>query len=386
MDGSPAALGAADAGPLPAYRALRAAGVLTPDDSQLAAAEQLQLLWVKLRGYDPPPRSEGSIFSRLLRRRPAEGAPDAHPNGLYLVGEVGRGKSMLMDLFFQQAVVVRKRRIHFHAFMQEVHARIHAWKQANPDGSDPIPPLADTVAAEAALLCFDEFQVNDITDAMILKRLFTGLFERGVVMVCTSNIVPDHLFRGRPGRDAFLPFIDLLKQKLDVLMLDGGRDYRRQRLAGVTTWHVPADARAEQALDAAFLRLAEGTPPAPLTLMVMGREFAVQQAAGCVARCDFDSLCGQPLGAGDYLALATHFDALVLDGIPRLSPDNFDEARRFIVLIDALYEHHVKLIASADAPPDLLYQRGEGAKAFERTASRLQEMQSAEYLEFPHLT
>jgi cell division protein ZapE len=221
---------------------------------------------------------------------------------------------------------------------------------------------------------------------MILGRLFSALFERGVVMVCTSNIVPDHLFRGRPGRDAFLPFIALIKQRLDVLALDGDRDYRRQRLSGVTTWHVPADARAEAALDEAFLRLAEGHTPAPLTLMVMGREFEVQQAAGCVARCDFAALCGQPLGAGDYLALATHFEALVLDGVPRLSPDNYDEARRFIVLIDALYEHRVKLIASADAMPDALYQRGEGAKAFERTASRLQEMRSAEYLELPHLT
>jgi cell division protein ZapE len=371
---------------LTAYRALLAAGVLRPDDSQGAAVEQLQDLWAKLRGYDPPPRPEGGFLSRLLRRRPTEGAPDDHPGGLYLVGEVGRGKSMLMDLFFQQAAVARKRRIHFHAFMQEVHARIHAWKLANPDGSDPIPPLADALAAEAALLCFDEFQVNDIADAMILGRLFTALFDRGVVMVCTSNTVPDALFAGRPGRDAFLPFIALLKQKLDVLMMESGQDYRRERLAGVNTWHVPANGRAERALDEAFLRLAEGTPPAPRTLAVMGRLLRIPLAAGCVARCDFDALCGQPLGAGDYLALATHFEALVLDGVPRLSPANYDQARRFIVLIDALYEHRVKLVASADAVPDALYERGEGAKAFERTASRLMEMQSAAYLELEHLT
>jgi cell division protein ZapE len=372
---------------LPAYRALLAAGDLAPDDSQGAAAERLQDLWVKLRGYDPPPRSESAgMWSRLLRRRPAEGAPEARAGGLYLVGEVGRGKSMLMDLFFQHAEVARKRRIHFHAFMQEVHRRIHAWKRDNPDGSDPVPPLADAIADEAALLCFDEFQVNDIADAMLLGRLFTGLFERGVIMVCTSNIVPDRLFWGRPGRDAFLPFIALLKQRLDVMVIEGGRDYRRQRMAGVGTWHVPADWRAERALDEAFSRLAEGAAPGPRTLLVMGRAFTVALAAGSVARCDFDALCGRPLGAGDYLALATHFEALVLDGVPRLSPANFDVARRFIVLVDALYEHRVKLVASADAAPDALYERGEGAKAFERTASRLQEMQSAEYLDLPHLT
>jgi cell division protein ZapE len=302
------------------------------------------------------------------------------------VGDVGRGKSMLMDLFFQQAAVARKSRMHFHAFMQDVHARIHAWKTANPAGTDPIPPLADAIAAGAALLCFDEFQVNDIADAMILGRLFTALFERGVVVVATSNTAPDHLFRGRPGRDAFLPFINLLKQKLDVLVLEGDRDYRRQRLAGTTVWHVPANGSAERALDEAFLRLANGAHPRSRTLTVMGRAFQVPVAAGCVARFDFSALCATALGAGDYLALATHFEALVLDEIPRLSPDNFDEARRFIVLIDALYEHRVKLVASAAATPDMLYQRGEGAQAFERTASRLQEMQSLEYLELPHLT
>ncbi len=389
MDGQPTLLSLTPGppvGPLTAYRTLQAAGVLRADDSQGAAAEQLQDLWAKLRGYDPQPRPEGGFLSRLLRRRPAEGAPDARPCGLYLVGEVGRGKSMLMDLFFQQALVERKRRIHFHAFMQEVHARIHAWRQANAEGSDPIPPLADAIAAEAALLCFDEFQVNDIADAMILGRLFTALFDRGVIMVCTSNTLPDALFAGQPGRDAFLPFITLLKQKLDVLVLEGQHDYRRQLLAGVATWHVPADGRAERALDAAFTRLAGGAPAASRIFSVMGRKLHIPLAAHCVARCDFDALCGQPLGAGDYLTLATHFDALVLDGVPRLSPANYDVARRFIVLVDALYEHRVKLVASADALPDALYARGEGARAFERTASRLMEMQSVEYLELAHLT
>jgi cell division protein ZapE len=372
-------------GPLAAYRALVASGALVADDCQHFAAERLQDLWAKLRDYDPPLRPAFS-FSRLLRLRPTEGAPENHPNGLYLVGDVGRGKSMLMDLFFRHAEVLRKRRIHFHAFMQEVHARVHAWKAANPDGADPVPPLADSIATNAALLCFDEFQVNDIADAMILGRLFSALFERGVVMVATSNTLPKNLFRGQPGRDAFLPFIELLQQRLDVLVLEGTRDYRRKRLAGLPTWHVPADVRADRALDDAFAKLSGGAPAAPRVLLVMGRRFSVPLAAGNVARFDFQGLCGQPLGPGDYLALATHFEALVLDGVPRLSPANFDEARRFITLVDALYEHRVKLFASAEAAPDQLYRSGEGAHAFERTASRLAEMQSRDYLELEHLT
>ncbi len=373
-------------GPLAAYRALVADGGLTPDEAQRLAAERLQDLWVKLRGYNPPARAQGFSLSRLLRRRPTEGAPDDRPNGLYLVGEVGRGKSMLMDLFFGEVDMARKRRIHFHRFMQEAHARIHGWKQANPGGDDPIPPLADRIAAEAALLCFDEFQVNDIADAMILGRLFQALFDRGVVVVATSNTAPGDLFRGRPGRDAFLPFIELLKKRLDVLVLQGERDWRRQRLRGMPTWHVPADVRSERALDEAFRQLTAGAPGAPDRLMVMGRTLPVPLAAAGVARFDFATLCGAALGAGDYLALATHFHGLVLDRVPRLSPENYDEARRFIVLVDALYDHRVKLVASADAAPDQLYQRGEGAKAFERTASRLEEMQSQDYLAQAHLT
>jgi len=374
-------------GPLPAYRALIADGRLSADDAQGLAAERLQDMWTKLRGYDPPPRSAGgSLLSRLLRRRPAEGAPEDHPGGLYLVGDVGRGKSMLMDLFFAEAIVARKRRIHFHRFMQEAHQRLHCWKQDNPEEGDPIPPLADAIAAEAALLCFDEFQVNDIVDAMILARLFRALFDRGVVVVATSNTLPDDLFRGKPGRDAFLPFIALLKERLDVLVLQGERDWRRQLLRGLPTWLVPADARAERALDAAFAGLAGAEPAAPTALQVIGRRLAVPLAAAGVARFDFSALCGQALGAGDYLAIATHFHALVLDGVPRLSPANYDEARRFIVLIDALYDHRVKLVASADAPIDQLYLRGEGADAFVRTASRLEEMQSAAYVALAHLT
>ena len=374
----------AQRGPLPAFRAMVAAGELAPDASQELVAEQLQALWQRLRGYDPAPRlaNGGGLLSRLLRRNePVE----TRSHGLYIVGEVGRGKSMLMDLFFAAADVRRKQRIHFHRFMQNVHARFHAFKRANPEIEDPIPPLADSIAAEAALLCFDEFQVNDIADAMILGRLFQALFERGVVVVATSNIAPDDLFKGQPGRDAFLPFIALIKQRLEVVMMDAGRDFRRERLRGLRTWLVPADARADHELDRAFAELTGGAEGKPETLWVMGRKFVVPLAAEGVARFDFDTLCGSALGAGDYLALATKFHTVVLDGIPRLSPNNYDKARRFIVLIDTLYDQRVKLIASADAMPDQLYQRGENAKMFERTASRLDEMQSQEWLELPHI-
>jgi cell division protein ZapE len=292
---------------------------------------------------------------------------------------------MLMDLFFVFADVRRKQRIHFHRFMQTIHARFHAFRRANPDIDDPIPPLADSVAADAALLCFDEFQVNDIADAMILGRLFQALFERGVVVVATSNVAPDDLFKGQPGRDAFLPFIALIKRRLDVVMMDAGRDFRRLRMRELRTWLVPADARADRELDHAFAELTGGAEGKPETLWVMGHGFVVPLAAEGVARCDFDLLCGTALGAGDYLALAARFHTLILDGIPRLSADNYDRARRFIVLIDTLYEHRVKLIASADAMPDQLYQRGENARMFERTASRLDEMQSQDWLDLPHL-
>jgi cell division protein ZapE len=382
-----AATQAVPTGPLQSYRARVAAGALTDDPAQSRAAERLQELWRTLQGYDPAQTvPSAGLFGRLLRRKKPDDVPDLYPNGLYLVGEVGRGKSMLMDLFFEQAQVPRKRRVHFHRFMQDAHRRIHAWREANPNGTDPIPPLAAAFAAEAALLCFDEFQVNDIADALILGRLFQALFERGVVVVATSNTAPDDLFRDRPGRDAFLPFIGLLKRHLDILVLEGARDWRRARLRGMPTWYVPADASAEQALEAAFEALTGGAPPRRDRLIVAGRSFDIPLAAQGVARFDFEALCGQPLGPGDYLALATHFHALVLDDIPRLSPDNHDRARRFITLIDSLYDHRVKLVASAAAAPDLLYQRGEGADAFRRTASRLEEMQSQDYLRLPHLT
>lgn len=375
-------------GPLPAYRARVASGALSPDPAQALAAETLQDLWRRLRGYDPRPEAPdgGGFLSRFFRRKSAEGAPEGTPQGLYLVGGVGRGKSMLMDLFFACADLPRKRRIHFHQFMQECHRRLHARKKSHPDEPDPIPPLADSIATEAALLCFDEFQVHDITDAMILGRLFEALFARGVVVVATSNTAPDDLFKGRPGRDAFLPFIALIKQRLDVLVLDAARDYRRDRILGLPTWHAPLGGRAERALDAAFKELTGKAAGEPCRLAVLGRWLELPQVFRGVARAEFEDLCGRNLGPADYLALATHIHTLVLDGVPRLGPENADRARRFITLVDALYEHRCKLVASAEAPPDRLYERGENAAMFERTASRLTEMQSSEYLALPHLT
>ena len=380
-------------GPLAAYRARLASGALLTDPAQALAAERLQTLWHRLRGYAPhrAQSSHSRLFGRVLNRRRSDDMPQDFPHGLYLVGDVGRGKSMLMDLFFATAEVTPKRRIHFHAFMQEIHKRIHAWRRqperlADPGADDPIPPLADIVAGEASLLCFDEFQINDIADAMILGRLFKALFARGVVVVATSNTAPDDLFAGQPGRDAFLPFIALIKQHLDVLVLNGARDFRRRRLQALPTWHVPADERARQALDDAFAALSNRERPRPDRLIVLGHTLAVPLAANGTARFDFDTLCRQALGPGDYGALATHYQALVLDGIPVLSPENYDAARRFITLVDELYEHRVKLVASAAAAPDDLFPEGSGSAAFQRTASRLFEMQSQEYLALPHLT
>ncbi|MFC0410707.1 cell division protein ZapE [Roseomonas elaeocarpi] len=382
--------GTSAAGPLAAYRARVAAGTLREDPAQEDAARRLQELWQRTRGYvahrAPAPAAGGGLIGRLFGRRPAAAATTQAPTGLYLVGEVGRGKSMLMDLFFETAEVERKRRIHFHQFMQDCHRSIHQWKQANPGADDPIPPLADTIVETASLLCFDEFQVHDITDAMILGRLFAALFERGVVVVATSNTAPDDLFKGRPGRDAFLPFIALIKARTELLVLDSRQDYRRDRVRGLPTWHQPDDARAERALDAAFRELTGRDHGEPVKLLVLGREVVIPQAVGEVGRAGFDELCGSFLGPADFLAIAARFHTLILDGVPRLGPENFDRARRFVTLIDALYEHRCKLVASAAATPDTLYERGENAHMFQRTASRLMEMQSQDYLALPHIT
>ena len=367
-------------GPLWSYRARRRAGQLAADPAQELAIEKLQSLHNALKHYEPA-MGRGGWKARLgLGRR--QGDP---PQGLYLYGGVGTGKSMLMDLFAATAPVEAKRRVHFHAFMQEVHERLHAWRaETKGDKADPLPQLAEELAAEAWLLCFDEFHVVNIADAMILARLFEAFFAAGGVMLATSNWPPDELYAGGLQREHFLPFIDLVKERLDVLELDGGRDYRRQRLLDIAAYHAPLGPAAEQALDRAFASLTEGAPAAPGLVAVKGREVPVPLAAAGVARFGFADLCEQPLGAGDYLAIARRFHTIVLGSVPRLGPEKRNEARRFMTLIDVLYEHRVKLVIAADAAPEQLYPSGDGAREFQRTVSRLQEMRSREYLGLEH--
>jgi len=366
-------------GPLAAYRARVAAGALTPDPAQALAAEKLESLHHALLGYRPAEGVSGWRARFGLQRR-----PDPAPQGLYLYGAVGRGKSMLMDLFFAASPVAQKRRVHFHAFMLEVQERLHAMRQGG-EVQDPLVPLGHALAEEAWLLCFDEFQVHNIADAMILARLFQAMFDRGAVMVATSNTAPDDLYAGGLQRDRFLPAIRMVKERMDVLALDGEVDYRRQRIRGLKVYHTPLGPAATAALDDAFARLTDNAPGRPATLAVQGRQVAIPRAARGVARASFADLCARALGAADYIALATHFHTLILDDIPVLAAERRNEALRLVTLIDALYEHRAKLVCSAEAAPDELYPEGRHAAAFQRTASRLMEMQSADYLAAPHL-
>jgi cell division protein ZapE len=362
-----------------------AAGRIEPDAAQRAVLDMLARLEARIVDYRLARKSSslGWLFG---------GRDTAAPRikGLYIYGDVGRGKTMLMDLFFEASPVARKRRTHFHEFMIDVHERIHGFRQqmklGEHAGKDPIHLVAAELAQEAWLLCFDEFHVTDIADAMILGRLFAQLFERGVVVVTTSNVPPEELYKDGLNRALFVPFIALLEQHLDIVRLSARTDFRLEKLAGLPVWYVPADAAADAALDAAWQRLARGHRGAPQQLPIKGRTVQVPCAAMGVARFAFRDLCEEPLAAADYLRIAREYHTVILDRIPVLSFETRNAAKRFIILIDTLYDMNVKLIASAAAEPDALYRGDEGfeAQEFRRTASRLVEMRSQSYLARPH--
>ncbi len=359
-------------------------GLIEPDDAQKAAVARLDRLRAELAQTRLARKASplGWLFggARKVER----------PPGLYLWGDVGRGKTMLMDLFFETVEIRRKRRAHFHSFMADVHGRIFEWRQKKKaglvKGEDPIAPVAADLAEEAWLLCFDEFAVTDIADAMILGRLFQALFANGVVVVATSNVPPDGLYRDGLNRALFLPFIAMLGEKMEVRKLESRTDFRLEKLTASEIWFTPDDAAARAKLDDMFRALAGVDKGAPETVVVFGRTVVVPEAAHLVARFAYADLCQAALGASDFVEIARSYQTLILAGVPRLDREKRNEAKRFIVLIDALYDHRVKLVASAAAAPGDLYVDGIGTEAFEfqRTVSRLTEMQSAEYLALPH--
>jgi cell division protein ZapE len=358
------------------YHALIAAGELKPDPGQERVATSLDTLATALAH----PAKTGWL-GRLT------GRSAAGPRGLYIWGGVGRGKSMLMDLFYGCLGDIPKRRVHFHEFMLEIHDRLRAARVG--ERGDPIAPVAAALAAEAKLLAFDEMVVNNMADAAIMSRLFTAMLDHGTVIVTTSNRAPSDLYKDGLNRQLFLPFIALLEARLDVVALDGPNDYRLQRLAGFPTWYTPPGDAATQAVSRAFFRLTDYPPedrahvPA-CDLTVQGRTLHVPKALKGVAVFSFKRLCAEARGAPDYLAIARTFHTVIIVGIPRLGPENRNEAARFVTLIDTLYEHGVKLLATAGASPEQLYLTGDGAFEFERTVSRLMEMQSADYLARGH--
>ncbi len=363
-----------------AYQDRLAAGELAPDTAQAAAVDALSHLEGELNAL-----SEPGFSARFLHRKREP------PRGVYLHGPVGRGKSMVMDLFFASAPVARKRRVHFHAFMGEVHGLIDAWRKGDAaarkacfgqaKGDDPIAPVAHRLAEAARLLCFDEFHVTDIADAMILGRLFEALWGEGVVIVATSNRAPDTLYADGLNRQLFLPFIAMLKARMAVICVGGPKDFRLDRLKGAQVYFSPLDAPARAGFDALWARLLDGAEETGETLEVMGRKLRLPHTAGGHLRASFVSLCGLALGAQDYLAMAKRFHTVFLEDVPTLTPELRNEAARFVSLIDALYEARCKLAVLAEAEPEALYPAGDGSFEFERTVSRLQEMRSAGYVQ-----
>ena len=361
-----------------AYDARLASGELRPDPAQAAGVLELARLEADLVSAQP------GRLKALFRKPQAQ-------RGLYMWGPVGRGKSMLMDLFFETCPVDRKRRTHFHVFMGETHRLIDAWRKGSSGerkarfgqskGDDPIPPVADLIASNAVLFCFDEFQVTDIADAMILGRLFEALFERGVTLVVTSNREPEALYLNGINRQLFLPFIDLLRARMAVVKVAGAHDYRLDRLRAAGAWFSPANASAHAAFDALWRDLLGPEGETGATVEVLGRKIHLPHASGGLMRSSFASLCGVALGPNDYLAIAAAFHTVFLDEVPKLVPDRKEEARRFVTLVDALYEARCKVVVLAAAEPADLYVSGIGAFEFERTASRLEQMRSADWLE-----
>jgi len=361
-----------------AYAALVAAGELKPDPDQKQAVRALDRLAGELANGRP------GVFEKLF------GKPAKHARGVYLWGGVGRGKSMLMDLAFDHIPVEPKRRVHFHAFMLDVHQRLRAARKT--EEGDPIQAVAESVAEDARLLCFDEMHVNNAADAMILSRLFTALVEEGLAVVTTSNRPPKDLYKDGLNRELFLPFIDLIEARLEIVSLNGPTDYRLDRLAGVETWHVPNGPEATAALSRAFFQLTDypvedrAKVPSEELDVGGGRTLHVPKSLKGVAVFSFKRLCGEPRGAADYLAIARRFHTVIIVGIPVMTGEMRNEAARFVTLIDALYEHKVKLLAAADAEPAGLYPQGDGSFEFQRTISRLEEMRSADYLAEGHGT
>lgn len=347
------------------YERRASEGSLTSDAAQRAVLLPLQMLRIALE--ESRPRGLAGLFAR----------PSPMPKGVYLWGGVGRGKSMLMDLFFGETQIREKRRVHFHAFMQEIQTALHVARKSGAE--DAIRPVAEAVAADLRLLCFDEMQITDIADAMIVGRLFQILLEKGVSVVTTSNRRPDQLYENGLNRALFLPFIRLLEDRLTILSLDSDRDYRLHLLEGAQVYFSPVDRAASAAIDTIWNDLTGSAQAHPLRLHVKGREVVLPKVHAGVARASFWDLCGNPLGPADYLAVAAAVRVLILEGVPRLSSENYNEAKRFVTLIDTLYEARVRFICSAADEPERLYIEGEGSFEFSRTASRLREMQSARW-------